>query len=105
VIIGRWSGEKSFMRGRGADGFGWAQVDEVSGDVHGLCPKTWRHGGLSKKGANDVVSSSDCALSLTILWGCVGAIKSKESTMREKEITVLLVVKFSTIITLDVSNF
>jgi hypothetical protein len=105
MIVGGRRREESFVRSGVRDRFSWAQVDEMSGNVHGLSPKPRRHRGLNQKGTNDVVSSPNGALGLAILGRGIGAGKSEESTMREKKSTIQLVIKFPTVVTLDVSNF
>jgi hypothetical protein len=73
VIVPRRGTEKSMVwRGSGA-GSGRKTVEEVDGGVQALSPESSRKRRLEQKGAHDVVSGANHALSLAILRGGIRA--------------------------------
>ena len=49
--------------------------------MKGFGPKRWWHGGLKEKGADDIISRTDCSLGSTILLGSIRARETKEIAM------------------------
>jgi len=74
MIILRWGTEEDEVRCGGLDCFSGEQVkDQVGSSMERLHPEGGRGGCLEQKGANNIISGTNNALSFIILGGDVGA--------------------------------
>ena len=79
-------------------------VEKVGGSVEALSPEASRKRGLEQKGAHDIVSGPNHALSLAVLWGGVRTRHAKLDTAGEEERAGGMVIKLTPVVTLDSLN-
>ena len=85
VIIARRGTEEGVVRSESGRSSRRKAVEKVGGSVEALSPEASMKRGLEQKGAHDIVSGANHALSLAILWGGVRTRHAKLDTVREEE--------------------
>lgn len=85
-------------------GFRRADIEKICSGVESLCPVLGWHGGLKKKGTNNIIDSTKRTFSFAILRRGVGTRKTEKNAMVKKEGVIFNIIKFTTIITLYEAN-
>ncbi|WVZ58830.1 hypothetical protein U9M48_009058 [Paspalum notatum var. saurae] len=92
------------VRGGSWAGSGGETVEQVGGGVETLRPKANRKRSLEQKGAHDIISGANHALSLAVLRGGVGTRHAQLDTMREEEGAGGMIIELTPVVTLDDLN-
>jgi hypothetical protein len=87
-------------RGAHVKGFSGEPIEEVSGSGQGVNPVGRWHGGLKKKGADNIVGGADHAFGLSVLLRGVGAGHAESDAVGKKERTRGGVVKLTPVVAL-----
>ena len=101
VIVARRGTEEGVVRSGSRRGSGGKTVEQVGGGVETLHPEASRKRSLEQKGAHDIVSGANHALSLAVLSGGIGSGHTQLDTAREEERAAGVVIKLTPVITLD----
>jgi hypothetical protein len=104
VIVARRGTEEGVVRSGSWGGSGGKSVEQVGGGVETLRPEASRKRGLEQKGAHDIISGANHALSLAVLRGGVGTRHAQLDTAREEERAGGGVIKLTPVVTLDGLN-
>jgi hypothetical protein len=104
VIVTRRGTEEGVVRSGNWRSSRRKAVEKVGGSVEALSPEASRKRGLEQKGAHDIVSGANHALSLAVLWGGVGTRHAKLDTTGEEERAGGMAIKLTPVVTLDGLN-